>query len=91
MQVFPITNGAGTATPTLGSVITVGSYIQAIGADFSGDVWVAGSTISDDTVTNNVYVISNVNSVSTVRNVTGLTYAAGAGTFSGTHCRFDSL
>lgn len=82
LQVIPITHVDGPfAYPTLGASIPVGSNLQAIGADPTGNVWVAGSTITDISFTNNVYVITNG---STVQSVTGLAYAYGAGVLSGT-------
>lgn len=80
LQVIAITNGASTDIPVLGSVIPVGSYLQAIGADTSGVIWVSGSNIDDISVQNNVYVIDGLGKVAAV---TGLTYATGAGILSG--------
>ena len=79
MQVYPITD-AGTATPTLGTVIPVGSHLQAIAADSSKNVWLAGTSIGETTETNNVFVITSGN---TVKTVTGLTYAIDATTLGG--------
>ena len=78
---FPITNAAGTSTPTLGAVIPVGSNLQAIAADRVSNIWVAGSTVTDTTITPNVYVITK--GTSTVTAVTGLTLASGAQILTG--------
>ena len=56
-QVFPIINGAGIATPILGTPIPVGSNLQTIAADRMSNIWVAGSTITGDAMGNNVYII----------------------------------
>lgn len=81
MQVFPITNAAGGAPPTLGTAISVGSYLQAIGNDASSTTWVSGSIITDTSAANAVYVINGASN--TVTLVAGLSYATNAGRLSG--------
>ena len=83
---FPINNAFNGATPTLGTVIRAGEYPQAIGSDPSSKIWVAGITVTDIASTSAVYVITKPDAVHTVATVTGLTYAALAGTLSGTLC-----
>lgn len=81
-QVFPITDAAGTGTPTVGAVIQIGSNLRAIAADRSSNIWVAGSTVADTVTTNDVYVIAR--GANTVATAAGLTYAAGATELTGT-------
>ena len=76
VQVFPITNAAGTGTPTIGAVIPAGSNLRAVGADRTSNIWLAGSTPATA-----VYVIAKGST--TVTTVTGLTYAAGAQALTG--------
>lgn len=84
MQVFPITNAAGTDIPTLGAVIPTGRNLQAIAADRTSNIWVVGTTITDTEMTTQVYVINK--GETTVNEVTGLTYASGFNLLSGTLC-----
>ena len=64
----PVTNAAGTGTPTIGAVIPTGSYITSIAADRTSDVWVS-------TEGSPVYIIANGTSTATV--VSGIVYRAG--------------
>ena len=90
MQVIPITNGA---TPTVGTAISLGKYtdsdtsqrplgfIQAISADRTSNIWLAGSTfLANDTLVNNVYQIAYGSSVVSPVSVT---LATGANALSG--------
>ena len=62
---IPVTNAAGTGTPTAGSVISAGSSITALGTDRISNIWVG-------TQSSSVYVISDGSS--TAKSVSGLTY-----------------
>ena len=81
VQVFQISNAAGTGMPTLGSVIKVGSNLQAISADRTSNIWLAGSSITDDSITSDMYTIKAGSTTATP--VTGLSMASGAQILSG--------
>ena len=74
-----ITNIAGAGAPTLGAIISLGSNLQAIGADRISKIWVSSVVVSDTGTTNTVYVIAGT----TPTTVTGLTHATGFQLLSG--------
>lgn len=80
-QVFPISNVAGTGTPTIGAVIMTGSNLQTIAADRISNIWLASTVVADEGVTNAIYVITK--DTTTVTPVTGYTLAAGAKALNG--------
>lgn len=89
MQVFPITNAAGTGIPTLGAVIPTGRNIQSIAADRKSNIWIVGATITDIDMTTQVYVVNK--GESTAAEVTGLTYATGFNLLSGMYAALPVL
>jgi hypothetical protein len=79
-QVFPITNGA---TPTVGAVIPIGTSkgnLQAIAADRTSNIWLAGSSYTGTVASNDVYFIAS--GTATVSPVT-VTLAEGATILTG--------
>ena len=77
-----ISNVAGAGTPTIKSFTQVGSNLQAIGADRTSNIWVAGSAVGDNSVANQVFVIAKDTAVATT--VTGITLASGGNILAGT-------
>lgn len=74
-----IANAAGTGTPTLGSIISIGSNLQAIAADRTSNIWVSSVVVTDTGTTNTLYVVAGT----TVSTVTGLTFDTGYQLLSG--------
>lgn len=65
-----------TGVPRVGAVISTGSFVQTLGTDRSGSIWVSAPSFSDTAVEpNGVYVIAK--GASTATAVAGLSFLGG--------------